>query len=395
MFVLHKRTIFIGVLSTIIFCLFISLIAKSDPEWVFNDKNDALWAYNDFVNVRKSHSNEWVMLIVLDAERAALTVSWNSNKSTMNKEALQLASDAIPLSFRDIGNSIKDTATNAAILAISYADEVSLKKALVSKTIEIQQNKVNVALRKEELDNEYRHYRDHVAVYNESVSESQRKTPNTIGDIPSDEIGVDTNLSVPCSNPMCETVYSASESGLSNIVYLSEHYHLETCTKEHVYYGWNHDRSEFMTGFSAPNGPYWNCPPEYSGCPGKYFHPKLCGGTCGEYKRYPTDITGWAPQRGYGPRASHYEPHWVLCNEHLKPSIFGFLAPQNCSYHYYSCAGVDSCMNATNHADVDDDTTTSTPNPTPDSTPDPSPSTPSYHACGVHETSVSGDHSLK
>ncbi|RKU09395.1 hypothetical protein C6501_15380 [Candidatus Poribacteria bacterium] len=41
----------------------------------------------------------------------------------------------------------------------------------------------------------------------------------------------------------------------------------------------------------------------------------------------------------------------------------------------------------------DDDDSTAQNTQTPDS-PTPTPTTPSYHACGVHETSVSGDHSL-
>ncbi len=62
-----------------------------------------------------------------------------------------------------------------------------------------------------------------------------------------------------------------------------------------------------------------------------------------------------------------------------------------CNDQFRNCIG-----HSVDHDPTDDDTDEQAQNPqTPSPSPSPTPSTPSYHACGVHETSVSGDHSLQ
>ena len=137
------------------------LIANEIRKGVTDTLQQANNAYNHFDSAKDDYIIEWTSLIVLGVERAALTVSYNSNKSTMEKEALELASDAIPTSW-NFGQNIKDSAKNAAKLAISYADAVSLQKALVNKTIEIQKKDAAVAMDKSTMDTAYNHYVAHI-----------------------------------------------------------------------------------------------------------------------------------------------------------------------------------------------------------------------------------------
>ena len=110
---------------------------------------------------------------------------------------------------------------------------------------------------------------------------------------------------------------------------------------------------------------------------------QLCRGGCGtEFPpiRYPLYTTK-TPQDG---------SHLSLCSEDHK---FSF-NPINYTrlIYYYKCNGQtsDECPNAHLHVDDDDDDSTAS---TPDPTPDPTPAAKTYHACGVHETWQSGDHS--
>ena len=356
-------------------------------------------AYGKFDAEKKDYIIYYADLIVLEAERAALTVSYNSNKSTMRKEAIELASDAIPTSFAVWGN-IKDTAKNASIIVITASDDLDLQKALVKKTVEIQKKKVDIAAQLKLVDDTYDHYIDHVDAYNNSkrnspTTPSDDMTPTKKGKILSDEIGVDTNLSVKCSNPSgkCTTVYTVGNVHpanstklitLDNVIGLSEGHHWETCSRDHACYI---EREKKLRMIST--SPYWNCSPDFPGCPEKQFHVALCKGGCGEYKRYVMKrrSVGFS---GY-PNFSIYEPHWIPCGESV-PGGWPF-ASVKCSGYYYSCAGVDTCTKAYNHKSNDETASTpSTPTPTP--TPTPSP-TPSMHACGVHASSVAGNHSLQ
>lgn len=219
---------------------------------IVQDVNDsleqALKAYDDFDLAKDDYTFEWTQLIVLDAHLRALTVSFNSNKSAMRKEAIKLASDAIPTSW-DFGDNIKDTAANAAIISISYADEVSLQKALVSKTLEMQKKVVDVSKDYTKMDNAYKHYVAHINAFNAAnkrnkISESANVDPTPKGKIPSGENGVNTNLSVNCSNPKCNTVYTVGNVHpadstqlitLDNVVGLSESRHWVTCEIPHIH----------------------------------------------------------------------------------------------------------------------------------------------------------------
>lgn len=229
------------ILSVIVLGTLTVLVAHE----IVKDVNDtmlfALDAYDKFSAEKGDYIVEWTRLIVLDAEHAALTVAFNSNKTTMQKEALELASDAIPTDF-GLFNNIKDTAKNAAKLAISYADKVSLQKALVNKTIEIQKKEVVVDQDKETMDTAYTHYVDHVNAFNVSkwqsdLTSSDNMTPTKKGKIPTGGGNPSTDLSVNCSNLDCSTSYSASVYGLSSIVSISENNHKVTCPIPHYQRG--------------------------------------------------------------------------------------------------------------------------------------------------------------
>ena len=214
----RNQTTFIIVLVSVL-TLSTLLYLKADNVATYNSDTDALWAYNDFNNAKQDYILEWVQMIVLNAERVALSVAYDSNQSEMQRGAYDLASDAIPTSFGVLGN-IKDTAKNAAKLAITHADDLALRKALIDKTLALQKKTVVVAQDKTTMDNYYSHYLAHVAAYNKTTS--QTKTATAKGKIPTDTVSFTTDLEVKCSNPDCSTVYSASVWGLDNIVALSE-----------------------------------------------------------------------------------------------------------------------------------------------------------------------------
>ena len=99
-------------------------------------------------------------------------------------------------------------------------------------------------------------------------------------------------------------------------------------------------------------------------------HWRVCGGTCGE-KFAPKRISRGQGNYDYVADSAHY----VTCSH------------ESCSEEYYTCQ-YSTCPQSSTHV------SSSNPIATPPPTPTPTPS-PTYHACGVHETSVSGDHSLQ
>lgn len=394
------------ILSVISFCSLV-LIVASDDESVYNDKDDALWAYNDFKNDKDSHFLAWVQLIVLDAHKRALTVSFNSNKSTMEKEALELAIDAIPTGW-DLGDNIKDTAKNAAKIAITYSDDLALKKALVSKTLEIQKQKVTVATKLKQLDDAYEHYLDHVDAYNETTR--YKKTPNPKGDIPSDEIGVDTNLSVPCSNPKCDTVYTVGDEHpdgsdthitLDNVVGLSEGHHLYTCTKQWSvqvlkgkYELYKKHPERFPSGQCSES--YWVCPNDVNECSKEVNHLLPCGGGCGDL----------FPRYSFQNNAVDFS-HRTKCTEQIPESYVKTFGKSDkyvdCIGWYYNCNGQTSsdCGYAKAHKVDDDDeeeasSTPQTPTPTPQTptTPTATTDSTSYKAGSTVTVTVSSSEAI-
>ena len=374
-----RQTLTTLLILSVVFAAMVStvLIANEIIKGVTDTHPQANTAFDHFSTARHNYIVEWTQLIVLDAERAALTVSYNSNKSTMYKEALELASDAIPTSW-DFGQNIKDSAKNAAKMAISYADEVSLQKALVSKTIEIQKKTAVVSQDKSRMETAYSHYVSHIYAFNDSdTTPSNNVDPAPKGKIPTGGGSSSTDLSVNCSNPECSTSYSASVYGLENIVTLSEggsaggyKGHLVTCTRDHAW--WDGD-PEWLGGqrvrrspSDAPSGPYWSCPPNYPGCPKSANHVKKCPGTCGEYNVYPA--------RGGGNYVNYHAMHRVACNENVPPDIWNYWSG-DCTGFYWSCAGTSSCNNVSNHISGG-----STP-PTGSTPPPPSPPTDNTPNC--------------
>ena len=357
----RNQTTFIIVLVSVL-TLSTLLYLKADNVATYNSDTDALWAYNDFNNAKQDYILEWVQMIVLNAERVALSVAYDSNQSEMQRGAYDLASDAIPTSFGVLGN-IKDTAKNAAKLAITHADDLALRKALIDKTLALQKKTVVVAQDKTTMDNYYSHYLAHVAAYNKTTS--QTKTATAKGKIPTDTVSFTTDLEVKCSNPDCSTVYSASVWGLDNIVALSEggslgshRGHLVMCNDQ-----------------AHPGHQYWSCPSHYPGCGFSTLHWRLCPGTCGE--KFPPekkDSYSYGLNTGLSFTGYTYVdnfPHEVICKEKVFDGFFNVIT--NTCYNkyesvWYTCER-SSCPNSTYHNDDEDEANAGG----------------TLHACNIHD----------
>ena len=74
----RNQTTFIIVLVSVL-TLSTLLYLKADNVATYNSDTDALWAYNDFNNAKQDYILEWVQMIVLNAERVALSVAYDSN----------------------------------------------------------------------------------------------------------------------------------------------------------------------------------------------------------------------------------------------------------------------------------------------------------------------------
>ena len=166
---------------------------------------------------------------------------------------------------------------------------------------------------------------------------------------------------------------------LVELIPLSESHHLVTCPYQHampISYEVSFSGKHKVTGggedFPTP-APYWNCPNDPGQCSlGTGWHKMPCRGGCGDL----------FPQYGWTGLPADY-PHKTACNEQaIKTSINwgltgGTTTTQvNCPGDYYSCAGVSTCTNASNHVDDDDDDDDST----------------AMHLCNDHEEWQSGIH---
>lgn len=182
------------------------------------------------------------------------------------------------------------------------------------------------------------------------------------------------NVSFKCLN--CSVSFSTSQYG-GEALQQSLTAHHRTCPEKHDTSG--------VTGVK-----YWECENNVI-CPRASEHWRLCPSSCDE-KFPPKKLS-----RGMG----NYDyisnfPHEVKCNEDVYDGFWKFWAKCFGTYGessvWYTCER-SSCQNSGLHDDgnsnsyYDEDGSGSTSENTP--------STPSYHVCGVHLTSVAGDHSMQ
>ncbi len=162
--------------------------------------------------------------------------------------------------------------------------------------------------------------------------------------------------------------------------------HQTTCHESHIY-SQSGRKVDLGNSYS-----YWICNTDDHTCPMKTYHLQLCPGTCNKKNGYLAVSAGVS---GY------VYPHLVGCKKKERRTIGNLFIFNECDGTYYSCAGVSTCTNAENHVEDDEDTSEVVDNSpncdycTGSCSACTQPSTPSYHACGVHETSVSGDHSMQ
>lgn len=345
-------------------------VNANDPK-TYNDIGHLSYAATVYNSEQTSLLEEWKDLDKLEIEQAMLRVQWDDNAEDMAEDAISYG-NAVTV---DVLQMVVSIITSTANSIKDMADAVALASARVSKNIDISYQNVFVAMAIGDRDAAYTHYKEHYDAYVKAYSGSL--TLITKGGTPS-LLSVDSGLSVPCANPKCSTTYSdSSYDDLHMLVWDARNKHLVTCNIPH-----------YKRGVLVPPNPaiYWNCPDDQrSECPYDFYHKVLCGGCKTWFKNEPNEIRS----------------HWTPCNETVKGTLEN-LWKTNCRGYYYNCNGDTSadCWNADNHisggSTPPSDSTPPSENPivAPPPTPTPPPS-PTYHACGVHETSVSGDHSLQ
>ena len=128
---------------------------------------------------------------------------------------------------------------------------------------------------------------------------------------------------------------------------------------------------------------YWVCETDSETCTRAKQHWLLCPGVCGN-EFAPKKVSRGQGNYDYFPNY----PHQVKCDEDVYDGFWKFWAKCHGTYGdssvWYTCER-SSCPNASLHRDGSGSGSGSTSENTP------SPS-PTYHACGVHLTSVSGSH---
>ena len=385
------------ILVALLICgLFFVRVNADDPSVNYH-KPDLNYAAILLNNKEIALLDQWRSLDKLEIQQAMLRVRWDDNTEDMVESAISLG-NAVTVDVLQIVASLISTTANSIK---DYADHVALAVARAEKNFEISSQNISTQVAVVARDEAYKHYKLHydayVANYSGSLTLiSKGRTPSSLS--------ADA-LSVPCGNLKCSTTYSSGTYGLSMVVWYAQNFHKMRCDIPH-----------YQRGLLIPPNPtiYWDCPNDpRSECPHEFFHKIQCGGGCGTwFKNEPNKIRS----------------HWVNCNETVRGTLENFW-DTNCRGYYYSCNGDTStdCWNVDNHISGGSTPPTGStpppPDPPTDNTPNcqdctsdcsspcsctnsgtcggtvstpPSGSTPpspSYHACNVHETSVSGDHS--
>ncbi len=179
--------------------------------------------------------------------------------------------------------------------------------------------------------NAFSDYENAVAAFNTAVSPNERIEV-------SDPIKPHVESLYDCQGP-CYTAFETLP--------LAMYSHLVSCSEKH--------------GSSGQTKSYWSC--EYNVCPGSNSHWWECRAS---------SCTVLFPPPEHEHEYDYYD-HKVKCSE----SVYSVIPGKKCGAEYFTCEH-STCPERNTHWSG--------------STPPPS---PSYHACGVHETSVSGDHSLQ
>lgn len=314
----------------------------------------------------------------LKGERDDCKVLYDENAEEIRDQGIQAAHQGVSLPFIVALGPLAPTAaitelrqaiTNAHLTANDLADGIHLAKALdiaIDKTDKLRStigDPVNGSQQATGLfkkrDDAYKAY---VAAYKEyhgtpSATPTLDKGRNTA---PIDN----TSFSYGCfGSNTCEETFSSPSAAMTT--------HFTQCQEK------PHKGQKFG---------WYSC--ERSSCPSPDVHWRLCPGICGRK---------FAPKKVHL-QGAHYtylnnSPHKRVCKERVYDGFWNFVT-NLCHIQYnpawYTCE-YKKCPNSSYHREIDNnDPQPETPTPTP--TPTPSP-TPTYHACGVHETTVSGDHS--
>lgn len=325
---------------------------------------------------------EWNKLDKLEIQYAMLGVQWDDNNEDLIENAIALG-NAVSV---DVLSSVSAVITATSNSLIDIADAHSLSVKMANKAIEISYQNVATQSAINERDRAHAHYTEHYNAYVKKFSASKKYVE--IGETPS-LLGVG-DPEVPCGNPNCDTVYKASEYGLENIVILAEGnsaggymgHLLLTCSHKH--------------GTSGETDiTYWTCDSMY--CPRIDEHWVECKGGCGENGPKVLGKLNYYKNGGINGHPPWVEADIITIFSHIEqcgvPSkrkhwLSGSVTVP-CFHHYHKCNSSNTCPNSDNHVNQNEDNEGSAQNPSP--SPDP-PSTPTMHACGVHETTVSGSH---
>ena len=249
--------------------------------------------------------------------------------------------DSVKRKYNTLTGITVSTAPAGDYISVSHraASAISVIKTSYTLSENLKQSLIDLEKQREIAENLWAIDVDNAYVAFENAIEAYNSHPHVSPgehEVVSAPIKPHVNSLYDCQGP-CYVVFETLP--------LAMYSHSKTCYEKH--------------GASGSSWSYWSC--EYNVCPAGNTHWKECrASACSDL--FPP------------PEHEHTYDYWdhkVKCTE--------------CGEEYYTCQH-SSCPKSNTHRSSSNPIVTPPPPPMP---------SPTYHACGEHETSVSGDHSLQ
>ena len=346
---------------------------------------DKLEEYKDkFDNAERALGNALLHLEALARERGDIKVAWDVNREELRDQAIQAAAGAVkiaamsalsPIAPSGLVSELSNAMVLASLSALDVSEKVTLDSlfstaigAVNSKLNEIDDADSGLVKARNDAFEEYRKaYKKYYSPSAEPTLRPQWTVPHV------------SKYSFSCfGNSSCGNTFDTPTEAVTG--------DLVSCSvKPHSGYGW------------------YKC--RHSSCPAASEHWVECRATSCTVLFPPPTVTIVPPEYmgtvGYT-KIEHHD-HEVTCEK----TVYSWIPGPKCRETYFTCEH-SRCPKWKRHwsSDSSSDSTPNCPDCTTHCSPPclctnsgtcngsaSTPSTPTYHACGEHETTVSGDHS--